>query len=92
LEPTQQFSITLPLEMAKMVRGKVESGEYASESEVIREGLRSLEMHDQALDAWLCNEAIPALAATKANPSTSRTGEQVRDSLAAAYRSAQKAG
>jgi putative addiction module CopG family antidote len=29
--------------MAQLVRAKVESGEYASESEVIRDGLRALE-------------------------------------------------
>jgi putative addiction module CopG family antidote len=73
--------------MAERVRAKVESGEYASESEVIREGLRALEMHDRALEEWLRNEVVPALEAIKANPSTGRTGEQVRESLAAAYRS-----
>ena len=49
MRTTQQFSITLPHEMAEMVRTRVESGEYASESEVIRDGLRALEMHDRAL-------------------------------------------
>ena len=38
MRTTQQFSITLTHEMAEMVRAKVESGEYASESEVIRDG------------------------------------------------------
>jgi putative addiction module CopG family antidote len=37
---TQQFSITLPDEMAEAVRSKVAAGEYATESEVIRDGLR----------------------------------------------------
>jgi len=73
--------------MAERVRAKVESGEYASESEVIREGLRALEMHDRALEEWLRNEVVPAMEAIKAYPSTGRTGEQVRETLAAAYRS-----
>ncbi|WP_374200825.1 type II toxin-antitoxin system ParD family antitoxin [Inquilinus sp. Marseille-Q2685] len=34
MRTTQQFSVTLPNEMADMVRAKVASGEYASESEV----------------------------------------------------------
>jgi len=78
--------------MAELVRGKVESGEYASESEVIRDGLRALLMQDRALEAWLRNEAVPALRAMKADPSSGRTGKQVRASLAAAYKSARKAG
>ena len=49
MRTTQQFSITLPHEMAEMVRTKVESGEYASESEVIRDGLRALQMHHRRL-------------------------------------------
>ena len=35
MRTTKQMSITVPLEMADMVRAKVDSGEYASESEVI---------------------------------------------------------
>ena len=38
MRTTKQMSITLTHEMAEMVRAKVESGEYASESEVIRDG------------------------------------------------------
>jgi len=41
MRSTQQLSITLPNEMAQLVRAKVAAGEYASESEVIRDGLRN---------------------------------------------------
>jgi antitoxin ParD1/3/4 len=91
MRSTQQFSITLPHEMAELVRGKVESGEYASESEVIRDGLRALQMHSRVLEAWLSNDAVPALKAIKSDPSKGLTGKQVRGSLAAAYRSSRKA-
>ena len=50
---TQPMSITLPHEMAAMVRAKVASGEYASESEVIRDGLRVLQARDAAVEKWL---------------------------------------
>jgi putative addiction module CopG family antidote len=36
------MSVTLPLEMADAVRERVRSGQYASESEVVRDGLRAL--------------------------------------------------
>lgn len=40
---TEKLSITLPRDMAKMIRDKVSSGAYASNSEVIREALRLLQ-------------------------------------------------
>ena len=36
----ERLTITLPNEMAAMVRGAVEEGEYAPSSEVVREALR----------------------------------------------------
>jgi putative addiction module CopG family antidote len=92
MRSTKQLSITLPHEMAELVRGKVESGEYASESEVIRDGLRALLLQERALEAWLRNEAIPALEAIKSDPAKGRSTAQVRASLDAAYKSARKAG
>ena len=60
MRTTQQFSITLPTEMASLVKSKVASGDYATESEVIRDGLRVVAYgHDTLLrlnwdSAWLC--------------------------------------
>ena len=51
MRTTQQLSITLPNEMAYLVRAKVATGEYATESEVIREGLRTLLARDRAVEA-----------------------------------------
>jgi putative addiction module CopG family antidote len=92
MRATRQLSITLPHEMAEMVRSRVESGEYASESEVIRDGLRALEMHDRALEAWLREDVAAAYDAMKADPSRAVSVEKVRASLAAAHKSALRAG
>jgi putative addiction module CopG family antidote len=92
MRTTQQFSITLTHEMAQLVRAKVDSGEYASESEVIRDGLRALQVHERALDAWLREQVAPAYDAMKANPSRAVPVDQVRASLAAAHKSSRKAG
>jgi putative addiction module CopG family antidote len=56
---TQQLSITLPNAMADLVRSKVSTGEYASESEVIREGIRSLMARDKAIESWLSQSIGP---------------------------------
>jgi antitoxin ParD1/3/4 len=37
---TEKLSISLPTDMAKLVRRQVENGSYASNSEVIRDALR----------------------------------------------------
>lgn len=55
---TQPMSITLPHEMAAMVRAKVASGEYASESEVIRDGLRILRARDAIVEKWLQGQIV----------------------------------
>ena len=81
MRSTQQFSITLTHEMAELVRAKVESGEYASESEVIRGGLRALQFQERALDNWLREQVAPAYDAMKANPSRAVSPAKVRASL-----------
>lgn len=82
MRTTQQFSITLPHEMAELVRGKVASGEYATESEVLREGLRALAARDEALERWLREEVVPAYDRLKANPKRAIPIAKVRATLA----------
>jgi putative addiction module CopG family antidote len=77
------MNITLPDEMADMVRNKVQNGEYATESEVIREGLRALMTRDHAIESWLHEQVVPAYDALKADPSRGLTAKQVRTRLAA---------
>jgi antitoxin ParD1/3/4 len=40
MQTVERLSITLPVEMARMIRAKVEAGQYATHSEVIRDALR----------------------------------------------------
>jgi len=64
---TQQFSITLPNAMADAVKSKVAGGEYATESEVIRDGLRALLARDRAIDSWLHTRIGPVYEELKTN-------------------------
>lgn len=82
MRSTQQFSITLPNDMADMVKTKVATGQYATESEVIREGLRALAERDKAVEQWLRDTVVPAAQALKADPSRARSIGQVRQHLA----------
>lgn len=83
MRSTQQMSITLPIEMAALVKAKVAAGEYATESEVIRDGLRALLARDRAMEDWLRDEVVPAAAALRAEPDRALSAEQVREHMAA---------
>lgn len=89
MRTTQQLSITLPNEMADAVKAKVRAGEYATESEVIRDGLRALLARDRAVESWLHNQVGPAYDALKADPSRAVTADHVRARLAAEHAKAQ---
>ncbi len=65
---TRPISITLPNDMAAMVKAKVASGEYASESEVIRDGLRTLQARDAAVEKWLRGEVARSYDEYAADP------------------------
>jgi len=92
MRSTQQFSITLPNEMADAVKAKVAAGEYATESEVIRDGLRTLLARDRAMEVWLREQVIPAARALKADPSRALSTGQVREHLVTKRRGRTGAG
>lgn len=81
MRTTQQLSITLPTEMAQKVKARVASGDYASESEVIREGLRALEERDAAVERWLREEVVPTYDAYKAGLEPTYSLEEVMTRL-----------
>jgi antitoxin ParD1/3/4 len=47
---SQALKIELPPEMVELIKDKVASGEYANESDVIRDGLRALADRDSDLE------------------------------------------
>ena len=85
MRTTQQLSITLPKEMAEVVKAKVRSGEYATESEVIRDGLRALLARDRAVETWLHDQVGPAYDALKADKTRAVSIDKVRARLAAEH-------
>ena len=83
---TQAISVTLPHDMAAMVKAKVTSGEYATESEVIRDGLRTLQARDAALESWLRGEVAKSYDEFAADPSIGIPAAEVMERLRASYR------
>jgi antitoxin ParD1/3/4 len=80
--PMRALNVTLPADLAEMVRDKVASGAYASESDVVSAGLRALERqeNDEAeSEEWLRRRVAESLA----DPRPSQPAEEVFDRLRA---------
>jgi antitoxin ParD1/3/4 len=87
---TSPISVTLPHEMAAMVKAKVASGEYATESEVIRDGLRTLQARDAAVERWLQDEVVKSCKAYAADPNSAIPADAIMARVRAAYRTRAK--
>lgn len=72
---TERFSITLTPELAALVEARVRSGQYASDSEVIRDGLRLLDARDRAVESWLKKEVVPAIGRAQEDRSRLISGD-----------------
>ena len=83
MRTTQQFSITLPMDMAEVVERKIKSGMYASASEVMRDGVRALLERDAALERWLREEVVAGYQEYTADPSKGVPAEKVVDRIRA---------
>ena len=83
MRTTQQFSITLPLDMAEAVEEKVRSGGYASVSEVVRDGVRALLERDAAVERWLREEVVQGHEEYLADPSKAVAGDTILNRIKA---------
>lgn len=83
MRTTQQFSITLPLDMAEVVEGKIKSGAYASVSEVMRDGVRALLEREAAVERWLREEVVAGHQEYLADPSKGIPAEAILDRIKA---------
>lgn len=80
-------AIDVPADVAAAIKARVESGEYASQGEVVRNGLRLLTeeantLRDPELEDWLRTDVVPIAQATLADPCRSIPAEQVRNHFA----------
>lgn len=82
MRTTKQLSITLPNSMADALKECVSSGAYASESEVVRDGLRALFLQRDAVERWLHSEVVAAYDELRADPSRATSSEDMRAHLA----------
>ena len=86
MRTTKQLSITLPTTMVEALEERVASGAYASESEVVRDGLRALFARDEAIEVWLRTEVGAAYDDLRANPSRAISSDEMRTHLMELHR------
>ena len=79
---TRGLTIRLSEEALAFVRSKVESGEYASEEDLVRERIEALQQEDQELKQWEREVVGPAYDRFMADPSSGIPLEEVERRLA----------
>jgi antitoxin ParD1/3/4 len=63
----EKRTISLPPAQASYIDALVETGTYASASEVVRAGLRALQERDTAVERWLRDEVVQVYDAMQAD-------------------------
>ena len=81
MQNVERLSVTLPMEMARIIRSKVESGLYASNSEVVREAMRRW-MEAEARRGERLDVIRARIAAADADPRASVSDDDVAAHLA----------
>ncbi len=78
---SQQFSITLPDDLAAMVERKIESGAYASVNDMILDGVRGLLEQEATLERWLQTEIREGHADYMVDPSKGIPAHDILDRI-----------
>lgn len=74
-------TISLPEEQASYIDSLVDSGSYASASEVVRAGLRALQERDAAARQWLQDSVVPVYDLMQKNPARGLSADKVLSDL-----------
>ena len=77
MSAAEKRTFSLPREQASYIDDLVNSGAYATGSEVVRAGLRALQEREVAAERWLREEVVPVVLATQADPSRAIPADQV---------------
>lgn len=83
MSTTQKRTVSLPEEHASYIDRMVESGAFASASEVVRAGLRALQEREDAVERWLREDVAPVYDAMRCDPDRGLPADKVFDALRA---------
>lgn len=74
-------TFSLPAVQSQYIDSLVESGTYASGSEVVRAGLRALQERDRVVERWLREDAASAYDSLQADPTRAIPADTVFQSV-----------
>lgn len=78
-------TVSLPQEHAAYIDKMVESGAFASVSEVVRAGLRALQERDAAVERWLREDVAQVYDQMKTDPARAIPADSVFEALRARH-------
>ena len=81
MSASKTATVTLPLDTVESLRARVASGGYASESDVVREGLLALDAQDNRIELWLRTDGIARYDAWRSAPGDAMTPDELRDDM-----------
>jgi antitoxin ParD1/3/4 len=81
----EKRTVSLPPAQASYIDSLVETGAFASASEVVRAGLRALQERDAAIERWLREEVVPVYDAMQADPGRGIPANEVAAALRALH-------
>ena len=64
----EKRTVSLSSDQAAFIDAKVNAGDYASASEVVRAGIRALKERDEAIERWLHHRVASSFDAMMADP------------------------
>ena len=65
----RSVTITLSDDMVRATDAKIAAGEFASEGDIVREGLETLLADDATLEGWLRSDVVASCREMAADPS-----------------------
>jgi len=74
---TEKRTVSLPVQQGQYIDRLVDSGAYASVSEVVRAGLRALEERDAIVESWLRTDVLDSYRDLQTDPSRAIPAETV---------------
>ncbi len=77
----RSLTVTLPDDIVQAIEAKVAAGEYASESDVVQDGLEDLLADDPALENWLRDEVVARCRKAATDPSSVIPAEDILDRI-----------
>ena len=79
------LTVTLPDDIVQAIEARVAAGDYASESEVVRDGLESFLADDPDLEHWLRDIVVPRCEDSASRLSTAAPIEGVMERIQRRY-------